>query len=450
MEKTNINTELIEEAVYKLCVEANTLYGRDLYEKLVQKSKADNKVKESLILKNIKIAAKTRRPLCQDTGQVLVFVKMGYKVSFTGKNIDSAINDAVSNCYKENYYRKSVVKNAIFDRENTSSNTPAIIYYEFYEGERVEINVLIKGAGAENYSKINMFKPSYAKEELFEFVKETVKNAGEKACPPLVLGIGIGGTMDSAALLSKKAFFEKVDEEETGLAQEIKESLDDNSILDVRVKTSATHIASLPMAVTINCHCTRHACAVVEENGITYRKEKIDYKNGPVETEAPGIKIDTSDIEGLRSLKPGTEILLSGEIYTARDAAHQKIVEIFENEGKMPFDIKDKIIFYAGPCPNTPDEIIGPIGPTTAARMDKFTEFMYSNGLLATIGKGERSNEACESIKKHSGKYFTAIGGISCLLAQTVKKAEIIAFEELGAEAVYKLYVENLPMNTNV
>lgn len=447
-----INSDLIENAVYNLCVKANTRYNRHLYKLLVDKFKNtgsnEKKIKYAAILKNIKLAADSNRPLCQDTGQVIVFVKSGNNVYIEGKTLTTAINNAVDKAYRENFYRKSVVQNALFNRDNTRTNTPAIIYTEIVEGCEISIDLMIKGAGSENYSNIKMFKPSSSKNEIFKFVEDCVVAAGEKSCPPLVLGIGIGGTMDYAAMLSKKAFFHTHSADENFVAQELKEHLCPigADVLDIKVLTSSTHIASLPVALTINCHSCRHCSGIISENNVKFlddivcEYQEVDFKSYDY------VEVNSSDIESIHLLKAGQNVLLTGEIYTARDAAHKKLKDYYEKNHVLPFDIKDKIIFYAGPCPCAPNEVIGPVGPTTSARMDAFCEFMHSNGLLASIGKGERSIEAQNAIKKYNAKYFAAQGGVACLLAKCVKKSEVIAFEELGTEAVRKLYVEKLPL----
>lgn len=453
---TTLDTKLIEEAVYNLCITANTQYNSNLYDSLLDKYNAsqniDYKSKLYCILKNIELADRTKRPLCQDTGQVIVFVEIGQNIHLKGRLIKEAINTAVRKAYTENFYRKSVVQNALFNRSNTQTNTPAIVYIDFIEGDEIKINILIKGAGSENYSKIKMFSPAAEKEEIYEFIKDTVVQAGEKSCPPLVLGIGIGQTMDGAAVLSKKAFFkDTAGFEDTEFVTNLKKYLKefDNEILDIKLLTSQTHIASFPCAVTINCHCTRHAQCTIRNSQVIYKQN--DNKYLEFEPLQKDLKlISTKDIEKIRSLKKGERFLLTGEIYTARDAAHKKLLKYYEKNGQLPLDIKDKIIFYAGPCPAAPGEVIGPVGPTTSARMDTYCDLLYSNGLLATIGKGERTNNAQNVIKKYNGRYFSAQGGIACLLSKCIKKSEIILYEELDTEAIRKLYVEKLPLTVEI
>ncbi len=446
-----IDSNLIEEAVYNLCIQANTSYDDNLYNLILQKfnnaTTQDDKIKYSNILNNIKLAFDSKRPLCQDTGQVIVFVKLGKSIVIKNKTLNDAINSAVEKAYTKNFYRKSVVINAIFQRVNTNTNTPALIYTELTDGDLIVIDLMIKGAGSENCSSIKMFKPSAQREDIFKFIKDTLIAAGEKSCPPMVLGIGIGGTMEYAALLSKKSFFYNPNEQEWHFISDLKKYLkkEENDILDIRLMTGATHIACLPVAVTVNCHSTRHASAVIGKNNIQYNENSSKYDNIK-EIDYTFKEVDCSDIDTIRSLKCGDNILLTGEIYTARDAAHKKFKEYFENHGVLPLDFKDKIIFYAGPCPAAQGEIIGPVGPTTSFRMDEYCTLMYSNGLLATIGKGERSKEASDIIQKYNGRYFAAQGGIACLLSKCVKSCEIVAFDELATEAVRKLYVEKLPL----
>ena len=451
-----INTDKIEEAVYNLCISANTIYDNNLYQKLFEKyeTETDKKAQSKLknILDNIELAKKRNRPLCQDTGQVIVFIEIGQSVVLDGINLNVAINKAIREAYENNYYRKSVVKNAIFDRTNTSTNTPAIIYTEIIDKPEINIKVLIKGAGSENYSTTKMLTPAANSNDIYEFIKQSVITAGEKSCPPLVLGIGIGGTMDTAAVLSKKAFFNEVNtKEEEKFIKGLRTYLKDinKNILDIKIMTTSTHIASLPCALTINCHSTRHSSCTITEKGITYKIQNTEYKK-TLQNDFKAIKIHTDEKEKIKNLKKGQIILLNGKIYTARDAAHKKIVDYYKKYKKLPFDVNGKIIFYAGPCPAAPDEVLGPIGPTTSTRMDSYCELLYSKGLLATIGKGERTENANKFIKQYKGKYFCAQGGIACLLANCIKESKVIAFEELGTESVRELTVENFPLEVYI
>lgn len=477
-----ITTKIIEQAVYDLCVEANTILPNDVFTKIFDaynsEQNPDAKQALGLILQNAQMAYKKGMPLCQDTGQVLVFIKGGNHIP---ENLYAAINNGVAKAYEENFFRKSVVKNALFNRSNTQTNTPCIIYTNAHtpidgglenqpNSDDLEIEVLLKGAGSENVSTVQMLSPTASEDEIVEFVTSVIQKAGAKACPPYFIGIGIGGTMEYAGLLSKKALLldKNIDESHEKLAQKIKAAVNDLNIgaaglggastaLDVKILTDFTHIACMPIAVTVNCHSNRHAkCSISElgiRNGKREERGQDAWMNRCVEksiyTSTP-LRLHSSDIESLKALKPGQNILLSGEIYTARDAAHKRLVEMIEKGEKLPFELKDKIIFYAGPCPCPNNSVVGSIGPTTSARMDKFLPILYEKGLLATIGKGERSNEAEMTIKQHGGVYFTVIGGIACYLSEKFKKKDLIAFKELGTEAIYRFEVEDLPLRVAI
>ena len=372
--------------------------------------------------------------------------------------MEETINHAVENCYRENYFRKSVVKNAVFDRENTTTNTPAIIYTNIVKGDEINIKVLIKGAGSENKSKLEMFLPTTGEEELIAKIGDLIISAGENACPPMFIGLGIGLSSDGAMILSKKALVtDKFTKQELTLAGKIKSYVNEKApdkykdcyILDIKLLSAATHIACMPAAITINCHSDRFSSCTIRENKIFYHHKKPDFIKIE-ETKSAGKEILATDIETIKTLKKGENILLTGQIYVARDMAHKKLVNLIKNNEPLPFDIKDKIIFYAGPCPPKPDTITGSIGPTTASRMDKYAALLYEKGLIATIGKGSRSEEIKKIIKKTGSKYFTIPGGIAALLANKVLKSEIIAFNELGAEALYKIYIKQFPLKVEI
>ncbi len=442
-----IDTKLVTEAVYELCVRANTIYSADLYEKISSLARQSANIKYRLILENTKLAYEKKRPLCQDTGQVIVFVRVPQSVQFCGDDIGEAINYGVQKAYQENYFRKSVVKDALFERVNTMDNTPALIYYE-YGGDELEINLLIKGAGAENYSAVKMFRPADSIDDICDYICNLVEAAGEKVCPPVVLGIGVGGTMEYAGVLSKKAFFAQ----ESSCSADLKEKLLkrlQGKVLDIRILSYATHIASLPVAVTINCHCTRHSCCCIKEQKIFYKTDMPEFV--PVCTDISAKNLDSTDLNKLQDLKIGDDILLSGVIYTARDAAHARLLNMYESGLKLPIDFENQIIFYAGPCPAAPGEVIGPIGPTTSMRMDKYADFTVNvMKAAAVIGKGECPPNLIKISAKTPLRYLCAVGGVSCVLARCVKSSELVAFDDLGAEAIYKLVVKDLPLSVRL
>lgn len=455
-----INSQEIEKIVYDLCVQANTLLPEKIYNKLLQayenETSEDAKQALGLILTNAQMAYEKKMPLCQDTGQVLVFVR--------GKcfpeGFYEAINKGVAKAYEENFFRKSIVKNALFDRTNTKTNTPCVICTDITSSDELEIEILIKGAGCENVSFTEMLSPTASEDEIIEFIVSKIKKAGSKGCPPYFLGIGIGGTMEHAGILSKKALLldENVDENHEKLAKKIQDAVNALQIgaagyggastaLDVKILTGFTHIACMPVAVTVDCHSMRHA--VWRGKDAKTQRGKNAKQNSSLLTAHRSLssylspitlKVNTSDIVQLKSLKPGEKFLLSGEIYTARDMAHKRLVEMIKKGEELPFDLKDKIIFYAGPCPCQEPCAVGSIGPTTASRMDKYAPILYEKGVLATIGKGERSKDI-------KGLYFTAIGGIACYLSDKVKSRTLAAFGEYGTEAVYRLEVNDFPLS---
>lgn len=464
-----INSKTIEDAVYNLCVEANTTLKDDVFTKILDaynsENNSDAKQALGLILKNAKMAYERKMPLCQDTGQVLVFVKIGSECLVP--NLNQLINNAVSKAYKENFYRKSIVKDALFERVNTKTNTPCVIYTEIVEGNEIEIELLLKGAGCENVSAVEMLSPTASEEEIVDYVSSVIKKAGSKGCPPYFLGVGIGGTIDYAGFLSKKALLLEgdIDENHKRVSSKIKNAVNalnigvaglsgDSTVLDVKLLTDFTHIANMPVAVTVNCHSSRHSKCVIKQEKVIYYPQKAVKNYTPEEEDFSDFtEVDALDVKKLKSLKQGQKVLLSGEIYIARDMAHKRLVEMINNGEKLPFDLKDKIIFYAGPCPSNPDCggdcIIGSVGPTTASRMDKFASILYKNGVLATIGKGERSEEIKKVIKDVGGLYFTAIGGIACYLSDKVRSNTLLGFEEFGTEALYKISVVNLPLRVS-
>ncbi len=458
---SEISTKTVENAIYKLCFEANTRLNKRVYNQIYEEyelSTAENRQILEQILKNAKIAYEKKMPLCQDTGQVIVFLEIGQGAVLRGKYINDAINDGIKRCYEENFFRKSVVKNAVFERTNTKTNTPAIIHTKVVQGDEIKISVLIKGAGSENKTGLKMELPTAEEEEIIKAAGDIVLSAGENACPPMFIGVGAGLSADMALVMSKEALIsEDFSNEEIQLGEKVKDYINSNSIkrygrnfvIDVKIKTNATHIACLPIGVTINCHSNRYSKCTIRGENVVYEHETPDFKE-IAETNSSVKEVRADDFETIRALKKGDKILLSGEIYVARDMAHKRLLELIEPKKPLPIEIKDKIILYAGPCPAKTGEIIGSIGPTTAGRMDKYAVKLYDMGLLATIGKGDRSKETIESITKNNAKYFTLTGGIAAYLAQKIKKCEIIAFKDLGTEAVYKICVDKLPIETAI
>ncbi len=471
---STIKTEDITEIISKLCKHANLYVSQDVYNQLyaayLKESYMESKNVLWQILENMKIASRTKRPICQDTGFVVVFAEIGQDVRLQGCDFEDAINLGVEKAYTRNKFRYSIVQDPIFERTNTNTNAPAVIHTKIIPGNTIRLSLVIKGCGSENAGVTMMLKPFAGAAEIINSAVEAVRNSARNSCPPVRLGIGIGGTMDYASFLSKKALLEPVrSEEELALSDDKVSRMEleilrrsnelkigasgfggDTTVFGVNILSYPTHIAALPVAINFSCHASRYAYVEVFEDQVKY-KFQPDYEFGEISSIQENLKnINVEDINAIKNLKKGDRISLSGYIYTARDAAHQKIIETIKNGQELPINIKNKIIYYAGPCPPAENEIIGPAGPTTAFRMDKFTPTLMDMGLLGSIGKGKRNNEVTESIKKNEGVYFVTTGGIACLLSSKIKEAEVVAYPELGAEAIYRMKIEDFPVTVAI
>lgn len=471
---TIIISERIKDAVYNLCITANTRIPADFYSELRRAYEEETSPgsKEGILqlLENIKLSKNSAKPLCQDTGLVIVFVKIGQDIKIEG-DIKTAINEGVEKAYKDYPFRKSVVTDPVFNRENTKNNLPAIVYFDTMPGNNIKIDLLIKGAGSENMSTLKMLKPSEGIEGIINFAIETVKNAGSNPCPPIRLGIGIGGSYERCPLLAKKALLQPINslqvlqnktDNYSNLAKEIIKKTNElkiganglggsQTVLGVNIIAEPCHIASMPVAININCNASRHAQATITPDKTVFFDEIFDYEFAETELNEKDYKnIDLSNIETIKELKAGEKVLLSGTIYTARDAAHKKITELINKNEPLPFDLKNKIIYYTGPCPAREGEVIGSAGPTTSGRMDIYTPKFMQLGMLGSIGKGKRTEAVKNAISENHGIYFIATGGAACLLSSRIKDCSLVAFEELGPEAVYKLEIEKFPVTVGI
>ncbi len=430
------------------------------------------------ILTNSRMCAEGKRPICQDTGIVNVFLKVGMDVrweGFTG-SLDDAINEGVRRGYNDpdNKLRASIVDPPEFGRRNTKDNTPAVVNVQIVLGNTVDVTVAAKGGGSENKSKFVMLNPS---DSIVDWVLKTVPTMGAGWCPPGMLGIGIGGTAEKAMLLAKEALMDDIDmsdliargakTDEEKLRVELYEKVNAlgigaqglgglTTVLDVKIKMFATHAASKPVAIIPNCAATRHAHFVLDGSGPAYLEPPSldawpDVHWQPDYDKSTRVNLDRLTRDEVASWTPGQTLLLSGRLLTGRDAAHKRIQEMLARGEKLPVDFTNRVIYYVGPVDPVRDEAVGPAGPTTATRMDKFTEMMLAQtGLIAMIGKGERGPAAIEAIRKHKSAYLMAVGGAAYLVAKAIKAAKVVGFADLGMESIYEFDVKDMPVTVAV
>jgi len=430
------------------------------------------------ILTNSRMCAEGHRPLCQDTGIVNVFLKIGMGVRFEGfaGSIADAVNEGVRRGYMhpDNVLRASVVADPQFERKNTRDNTPAVIHMELVPGNSVEVTVAAKGGGSENKSKFVMLNPS---DSIVDWVLKTVPTMGAGWCPPGMLGIGIGGTAEKAMLMAKESLMEPLDMYEllqrgpSNRTEELRIELYQkvnalgigaqglgglSTVLDVKISMYPTHAASKPVAMIPNCAATRHAHVVLDGSGPAYCEapslsEWPDVNWTPDYQRSKRVDLDTLTREEVAAWTPGQTLLLSGKMLTGRDAAHKRIEDMLAKGEKLPVDFSNRVIYYVGPVDPVRDEAVGPAGPTTATRMDKFTDMMLSRtGLISMIGKAERGPVAIEAIRRHKAAYLMAVGGAAYLVSKAIKSARVLGFADLGMEAIYEFEVKDMPVTVAV
>jgi fumarate hydratase, class I len=430
------------------------------------------------ILTNSRMCAEGHRPICQDTGIVVVFVKVGMGVRWDAtRDLEAMINEGVRRAYldPDNKLRASIVADPAFNRRNTGDNTPAVIHTEFGPGDAVEITVAAKGGGSENKSMLAMLNPS---DSVADWVVEMVPEMGAGWCPPGMLGVGIGGSAEKAMLLAKKALMEPIDIGELRargprdkleeLRLEIYERVNAlgigaqglgglTTVLDVKVLDYPTHAASLPVAVIPNCAATRHVHFTLNGSGPA-RLEPPDLDLWPkvhwaADATARRVSLDGLTRAQIETWKPGERLLLSGRLLTGRDAAHKRICALLEAGKPLPagLDFHGRVIYYVGPVDPVGTEVVGPAGPTTANRMDRFTDTMLGKaGLLAMVGKAERGPQTVAAIRKHRSAYLIAVGGAAFLVSNAIRSSRVVAFQELGMEAVYEFEVRDMPVTVAV
>ena len=430
------------------------------------------------ILTNSRMCAEGRRPICQDTGIVNVFLKIGMDVRFEGfdGSIEDAINEGVRRGYlnADNTLRASIVADPLFERKNTQDNTPAVVHMTVVPGNTVDVQVAAKGGGSENKSKFVMLNPS---DSVLDWVMKTVPTMGAGWCPPGMLGIGIGGTAEKAMLMAKEILMDPIDMYElkargpNSKLEELRIELCDSinalgigaqglggltTVLDVKIAMYPTHAASKPVAMIPNCAATRHAHFVLDGSGPAYIDPPSldlwpDVHWQPDYNKSRKIDLGTLTKAEVASWKPGDTLLLSGKVLTGRDAAHKRIQDMLARGEKLPVDFTDRVIYYVGPVDPVRDEVVGPAGPTTATRMDKFTEMMLAQtGLIGMIGKAERGPAGIAAIKKHQSAYLMAVGGAAYLVSKAIKQAKVVGFADLGMEAIYEFDVTDMPVTVAV
>jgi fumarate hydratase, class I len=430
------------------------------------------------ILVNSRMCAEGRRPICQDTGMVVAFLEVGMDLKFeSDMSLEEMVNEGVRRGYNhpDNVLRASVVADPAGARSNTKDNTPAVIHTRLVPGDKLEIKLAAKGGGSENKTKFTVLNPSGS---LVDWVLEVVPQMGAGWCPPGMLGIGIGGSAEKAMLLAKESLMEHIDIHELqargpqNRVEELRLELFEKvnalgigaqglggltTVLDVKINDYPTHAASLPVAMIPNCAATRHVEFTLDGSGPAELQPPRLEDWPEISLEGAGsarrVNLDGITKEEIASWQPGESILLSGKLLTGRDAAHKRIQELMEKGEPLPegVDFHNRFIYYVGPVDPVRDEVVGPAGPTTSTRMDKFTDMMLSDmGLIGMVGKAERGPATVESIKQHGAAYLMAVGGAAYLVSKAIRSARIVAFEELGMEAIREFEVENMPVTVAV
>jgi len=428
------------------------------------------------ILTNSRMCAQGHRPICQDTGIVVAFVRIGMSVRWDATlSINEMVNAGVRKAYldADNPLRASIVADPAGKRKNTGDNTPAVVHVELVQGDSVDVRIAAKGGGSENKARFAMLNPG---DDVVEWVVSQLPGMGAGWCPPGQLGIGIGGTAEKAVLLAKESLMEPIDMTELKVRgaknriEELRIEIYDKvnalgigaqglggmtTVLDVKILDYPTHAASKPIAIIPNCAATRHIDFELDGSGVAqFTPPKLEdypdvhWKPAP---DARRVNLNSITRSDIAKWQPGETLLLSGKLLTGRDAAHKRMIEMLAKGEPLPVDFNGRFIYYVGPVDPVRDEVVGPAGPTTATRMDKFTDTMLEKtGLIGMIGKAERGKAAIQSIKEHGAVYLIAIGGAAYLVAQAIKKSKIVAFSDLGMEAIYEFEVEDMPVTVAV
>jgi fumarate hydratase class I len=428
------------------------------------------------LLVNARMAALGRRPMCQDTGTVNVFIRIGMRARIdSDRDLQTIVDDAVRKAYLDlvNPLRASIVGDPLFLRANTKDNAPAVVHVELVAGDQVEVTVAAKGGGSENKARFAVLNPS---DSVADWVVDTVATLGAGWCPPGVLGIGVGGTSEKAMLLAKEALMEPLDmgdlrragpkDRTEALRLEIADRVNAlgigaqglggaTTVLDVRIKTFPTHAASMPVALIPNCAATRHAHFTLDGSG-PVRLDPPDLKDWPeialerTANVARRVDLDTLSKKVVVAWQPGETLLLSGKLLTGRDAAHKRMTEMLARGETLPVSLSGRMIYYVGPVDAVGDEAVGSAGPTTANRMDRFTEQILGTGLIGMVGKAERGDETRQAIARHGAVYLIAVGGAGYLISKAIKASRVLAFADLGMEAIHEFTIEDMPVTVAI
>ncbi len=428
------------------------------------------------ILINSRMCAQGHRPICQDTGIVTVFLNVGMDVQWQGDmSVTEMVNEGVRQAYMnpDNKLRASILADPDGARKNTGDNTPCVVHYQLVPGDKLEVHVAAKGGGSEAKTKFAMLNPS---DSVVDWVLSMVPKMGAGWCPPGMLGIGLGGTAEKAMILAKEALLESIDIQalqERGAsnrAEELRLELYEKvnglgigaqglggltTVLDVKVKDFPTHAANKAVAIIPNCAATRHAHFTLDGSGPA-RLEPPKLEDWPEVSREAGddvrrVNLDTVTREEIKQWKPGETLLLNGKMLTGRDAAHKRMVDMIAAGEELPVDLNGRFIYYVGPVDPVRDEVVGPAGPTTATRMDKFTRTMLEKtGLMGMIGKAERGPAAIDAIRDNKAVYLMAVGGAAYLVAQAIKSSKVLGFAEMGMEAIYEFEVQDMPVTVAV
>lgn len=428
------------------------------------------------ILINSRMCAQGHRPICQDTGIVTVFLQVGMEIQWQGDmSVTDMVNEGVRRAYMhpDNKLRASIMADPDGARKNTGDNTPCVIHYDIVPGDKLEVQVAAKGGGSEAKTKFAMLNPS---DSVVDWVLKMVPTMGAGWCPPGMLGIGLGGTAEKAMMLAKEALLDPInihDLQEKGAdnrAEELRLELFDKvnalgigaqglggltTVLDVKVKDFPTHAANKAVAIIPNCAATRHTHFTLDGSG-PVSIEAPSLEDWPEVTREAGgnakqVNLDTVTREEISTWQPGDTLLLNGKMLTGRDAAHKRMVDMLAAGEELPVDLKGRFIYYVGPVDPVGDEVVGPAGPTTATRMDKFTRTMLEEtGLMGMIGKAERGPTAIDAIRDNKAVYLMAVGGAAYLVAQAIKSSKVLGFPEMGMEAIYEFEVKDMPVTVAV